>query len=509
MQNKLWDKSWAKVTSFVQKYQMLTKGDRILLGLSGGADSVCLARYLLYRREELSLELYAVHVNHMLRDGEAGRDEAFVRDFCAAYAIPLVVEKRDIKKEHLEKKCSEEEAGRLARYECFEKYAGQFCCGKTAVAHHENDAAETVVFRMIRGTGVSGLAGIRPVNGQLIRPLLCLSKEEITETLARLGQPFVEDSTNSCEDYSRNFIRKKILPEMEQVNAKAAEHICMLGTQVQEMVSFLEPQLSSLYETSVERRGGQLFLSEKAFRTLHPFAAKEVLRRMLFEKAGRQKDISAVHIGQLLSLMDKKEGKQQDYPYGLLAVRAKDGILLQKAEEISTKSSTEFSPGFPADLSGRSAGETGRINKSKKMDPVYPDLSGKKEGFRDGIFFPERKIKVFFEIFAWDNRKIIKKDCSKYFDYDKIECKICLRTRIAGDYFIMDKEGRKKTLNRYFIDEKIPASDRDEILLLADGPHIMWIVGGRISEAFKISRTTKRVLAVSVRDTQEKRDGGC
>ena len=185
---EMWNKQWERVDRFLKKWKLIERGDHILLGISGGADSVCLARYFLAKRESLALNLYAVHVNHMLRGDEAKRDEEFVREFCRQWNIPLHVEYRDIKKESREKKCSEEEAGRLARYECFTNYARQHQCSKIAVAHHQNDVAETILFRMIRGTGVQGMAGILPVNGEIIRPFLCLSREEIIDVLKELKQ---------------------------------------------------------------------------------------------------------------------------------------------------------------------------------------------------------------------------------------------------------------------------------------------------------------------------------
>ena len=136
----MWNKQWESVDFFLKKWNMVQEGDSILLGISGGADSICLARYFLAKRESMSLKLYAVHINHMLRGAEAKRDEEFVRSFCESRKLPLDVEYRNIREESRQKKCSEEEAGRIARYECFEKYAKKYHCGKIAVAHHQNDA---------------------------------------------------------------------------------------------------------------------------------------------------------------------------------------------------------------------------------------------------------------------------------------------------------------------------------------------------------------------------------
>lgn len=485
---EMWDKRWERVDSFLKKWEMVKREDHILLGISGGADSICLARYFLAKRETMNLKLYAVHVNHMLRGAEAARDEAFVQDFCRQWNIPLHVEYRDIKKESREKKCSEEEAGRLARYECFEKYAGKYQCSKIAVAHHQNDAAETILFRMVRGTGAQGMAGILPVNGKIIRPFLCLSREEITDILSRLQQDYVDDSTNKSEDYSRNYIRHRILPEMESINKKATAHISDLGMQMQELLEYITTKMEVLYEKVIVRTGdGNLFLPEEAFSGRSLFEKKELLRRMLFEKAGHQKDISLVHIEQLLCLMENKEGKKQDCPYGVSAKRVQGGLVLTgKREEADTLS----------------VSETRRLS-----EPVFLQENVLKGKAKEGrIALPEWQLEITYTIMPWKDGKVAKKDCVKYFDYDKMKCKPCLRTRENGDYFIMDKQGRHKSLARYFIDTKIPASDRDGQLLLADGSHILWILGGRISEFYKVGSETKRVLKVSVQKREERKD---
>ena len=483
----MWDKRWERVDNFLKKWEMVQEGESVLLGISGGADSICLAMYFLAKREILSLKLYAVHINHMLRGDEAKRDEEFVRRFCGDFHIPLNVEYRNIKEESRQKKCSEEEAGRMARYECFEKYAKEYHCEKIAVAHHQNDAAETILFRMLRGTGPQGMAGILPVNGKIIRPFLCLSREEIIDVLKNIEQDYVDDSTNTSEEYSRNYIRHRILPEMESVNKRAAEHISELGMQMQELLSYVMPKMDVIYKEKVEENErGELFLSEKAFSQMSLFEQKEILRRMLFEISGHRKDISLVHVEQLRLLMKNKCGKRQNCPYRVIAKRMRDGLVLTKEKDCLKDSDS---------------------TQKSKLHPVFLEKSQLKrceeEKKEQVISFEERGLEIRYCILPWNGGKVAKRDCVKYFDYDKMKCKSCLRTRNAGDYFIMDKEGRRKSLGRYFIDTKIPASDRDRQLLLADGSHIMWIIGGRISEFYKVSSETKRVLRVSVQEKEE------
>ena len=145
-----------------------------------------------------------------------------------------------------------EEAGRLVRYDCFATFAEKWNCNKIAVAHHKNDLAETVLFRMARGTGIRGLSGIRPVNGALIRPLLCLEKEEIVRMLQALGQSYEEDSSNRDDSYSRNYIRLRLLPDLQAVNARAVEHLGQLSGQAAELMDYLEP----VFEKNIRTDGG-------------------------------------------------------------------------------------------------------------------------------------------------------------------------------------------------------------------------------------------------------------
>ena len=452
---------------------MLDDGDCIVIGLSGGADSVLLARYLLSVREEKHLKLLAVHVNHMLRGEEAERDQEFVRRFCEKWQLPLHVYKEDIRKLSRTSRMSLEEAGRKVRYECFFRVLNEEGRpdGKIAVAHHANDLAETVIFRMIRGTGPEGLAGIRPVNDRIIRPLLGMKKEEVFKLLSRLGQDYVEDSTNACEDYSRNYIRSTILPEMENLNPRVVEHFCALAEKAGEIADYAADSVKESYEKQRQKTPEGCFLHENAFLKCSNYERKEMARRMLFEVSGRRKDIGEVHIEAVAGLMGKRPGKSRNLPYGMSACRQKEGLLL-KTGPLEEKNPEK--------------------NVLEQEIPV-PEFCDGKSWSAD---FAGGKLQLSFE--RYQGGEIEKKDCVKCFDYDKIKCKLFLRTRQTGDYIIMNNQGQHKLLNRYFIDEKLPAEKRDRILLLAQGHHVLWVLGGRISEDCKIGPETTRVLKVSV-----------
>ena len=336
------------------------------------------------------------------------------------------------------------------------------------------------------------------------------------DILQNIGQNYVDDSTNTNEEYSRNYIRHRILPEMEHVNQKAAAHISELGMQMQELLAYVTPQMEKLYnENVITNEQGELFLAEKTFSVMSLFEQKEMMRRMLFEISGHRKDISLVHVEQMLALMANKEGKQQNCPYGVLAKRVRDGLLLMKLSTDVTFSDKNKQKDGQQKSDEQNLENLNKKNKKcgnhseDKMQPVYLPLTAESEESKaeETIVLSNetllQKFTIHFSILPWNGGKVAKRDCVKYFDYDKMKCKPCLRTRDTGDYFIMDKEGRRKSLGRYFIDTKIPASDRDGQLLLADGFHIMWIIGGRISEFYKVSSETKRVLRVSVQEKEE------
>lgn len=468
---------WEKVDAFVKKHHMLQDGDTVLVGLSGGADSVCLLRYLLAVRKKMSVKIYALHINHLLRGEEAERDEQFARKLCDNWDVPFAAVRKNVLDEKKRRHCSLEEAGRLVRYACFDAFAAKWGCNKIAVAHHKNDLAETVLFRMARGTGLKGLAGIRPVTGNIIRPLLCMEKEEIRAALETLKQDYVEDGTNLDDGYSRNFIRLRLLPEMRRMNTGVVEHLGEVARQAAALMDYLEPVFQEIYEKNVIRREDSCFLPLEKVREMHPVEMHETVRRMLAAMAGQQKDLSAVHVEQLAELAEKKEGKYLEFPYGLVAERTREGILLLRREDY--------------------------LRRKKKVEKTtevrWVDMEGLE---RDGVW--ETDIpgggKICFSLKEFCGGDIEKNDCVKYFDYDRIKSTLCLRSRKTGDYFVVDKEGRHKTLRRYFIDEKIPAEERDDRILLAEGPHILWVLGGRISEAYRVEPDTSRVLVVRTED---------
>jgi len=463
-----------RVEMYIREYGLLKEGDRVIAGLSGGADSVCLLKILL----ECGIwQVRALHVHHGLRGEEADRDEQFVRELCAGYQISLNVVHYDVRSFAAEHGLSEEEAGRILRYKALEEAAraweqeiraeaGQTGSVRIAVAHHQDDNAETIFHHLLRGSGLRGLSGMKPVQGRRIRPLLCLRREEIVQYLQREGVCWCEDSTNASDHYTRTRIRNDIFPMLtREVNGHAVENILHAGRLFAQADEYLQQQAMAVFLQSggclapedgrgLSDRGdcpevkepGRVKIRLKDFLAQEPIIRSYILRLMLDMTVPGWKDITSRHFTQMERLAGLGVGSRCDLPGNLVAWRDYDNLWIER---------TKTSPA--------------------------PEPHGQ-NGILEFTVFSYRK-----------GTEIPKNQYTKWFDYDKIKDMPCVRTRQSGDYLTL-AGGRKKALNRYMIDEKIPRQERDEIWLLAEGHHILWVIGYRISEYYKITEETQTIL---------------
>ncbi len=458
-----------KVKQYIENYKMLEKGDQIIVGVSGGADSVCLFHVLLELRKEYELTLHVIHINHGIRGEEAKRDEEFVRELCKKEEVSFQVVHKDIPLLAKEGRMSVEEAGRKARYEVFNQYFLAYKCNKIAIAHNKNDTAETILFHMFRGSGLSGLTGISPVRDRIIRPLLCLERKEIESYLFERGISYLDDSTNFTLDYTRNKIRLKVLKEAEGINSKAVSHIAMAGETFRELQEYVEKSVMKAAERIlVKGTENEILLQIEELSKEDVVIQKEIVRKAFFMLSESLKDIDAYHITSVLQLIKKQPGRRIDLPYGITAMREYNHI------ELRTKGK---------DL-------------SKDLEPRELLIPGVTPLFEEG-----KSIKA--SLLNYKKNMIIPQSiCTKWFDYDKIKDTVLIRCRKQGDYLCIDKGGTKK-LKALLIDEKIPRQKRDVLPLLADGSHIMWVIGNRISEAYKVDENTRRILQITITEEEE------
>lgn len=449
-----------KVKKYVQQNRMLDGCSNVVIALSGGADSVCLAHIMKRLSEETDcFAITAVHVHHGIRGAEADRDADFCKKLCDALGIGFREIRRDVPAYARERRISCEEAGRLLRYEGLRGEALELSCAKIAVAHHMNDQAETVLFNMCRGSGIRGMRGMLPETGGIIRPLLCCTREEIEEYLRERDLRFCTDSTNKEDSYSRNRIRHKVLPFLEEnINTRAVRNIAAMADRMARAESYLEKQTDRRYrEAAVYKGDGILLRNLEAEDT---YIAGRIIMRALGELASGLKDIGEIHVDAVVALINARSGKRADASHGIEARREPDGIFLRRNED------------------------------NVCFAPIKIDLPC-------GIIDCKGGGNFEFSVKDWNKEeKISNSIYTKCFDYDKIKFGLWLRTREDGDYLTIDASGHHKKLNQYYIDEKVPGYMRDGTLLLADGHSIMWVVGGRISEEYKITDRTKRALWV-------------
>ena len=443
-----------KVFSYIEQYQMIKPKDRVIVGLSGGADSVGLLLLLKEYQEEVPFVLEAVHVNHQIRGEEAKRDETFAKELCESLSIPCICYSYPVlelaRKHHL----TEEEAGRMARHQAFEAQAEKSREPvKIALAHHRDDLAETMIHNLVRGTGIGGMAGIRPVTEineiSYIRPLLCMEKEEIKEWLEERNQGWVEDSTNRELSYTRNKIRQGILPQLKEINEKAVLHLANAAETFLMAEEYIGKNADMMYNRYVICKKDKTIIKQGLFQE-DRLMQSYVIQRAVSQTAGKKKDIGMLHVKLIQELIKKQSGSRISLIYGITAWQNYGDICLIK----------------------------GKIEKK-----------------------PE--IELEMEVFPYENSQIEEKKYTKWFDYDKIKEIPCVRKRQAGDFLTVTKEGGRKKLKNYLIDCKVPRQERDSLTVLADGSHILWVVGYRISEYYKVTEKTKTVIRVHVKGESE------
>ncbi len=487
-----------KAASYVEANNMVTDGDKIVVGVSGGADSVCLLFLLCGLKEKYSLSLHAVHINHGIRE-EAGEDAAFVEDICRKWGITCDVIEEDVPARAKEWKMSEEEAGRKVRYDAFSEAARKYGCSKIAVAHNMNDEAETVLFHMFRGSGLHGLTGIPAVRQHgdvlIIRPILCLNRTEIEEVLNDNGIGWVTDKTNLEDVYARNRIRHNILPEAEEIASGAVKHICEAAGQLAETEKLLEEleavcmadcrhaenedvgEAVSMASGEVNAAGEdgpcrdaahKIVLNAVKLANYHTVIKKRVILRCLKDISSGGKDIGALQVEQVLELIDRVGNRSINLARGISAKRSYDTIVM-------------FPTATDDNISAEAEGgiEAGVNIEYMTVEECGMDIDSLMEKVTDTDALNKY---------------------TKWLDYDRIDGQLEVRSRKTGDYLLIQNafgEYVRKSLKDYMIDVKIPAAERDSIPVVACGNHCVWLVGYRISDSCKITPQTTKLVRLS------------
>lgn len=518
-----------KILRYMEEYHMLPENGNVVAGVSGGADSVCLLLVLLRLRESLGLNLHVVHVNHGLRQ-EAGEDARFVEALCKERGVSFSLVEEDVEGFARRERLSCEEAGRTVRYRAFAqaldeldrgnavspagldrenavRLSGEdrgsaagpggdaqedaFGRGCIAVAHNSDDRAETLLFHLLRGTGLSGMGSIRPVRenadgSRIIRPLLCCTRQEIEAFLKTEGVSFRTDATNAETVYTRNKIRNRLLPYAErEICVGAKGHLAREAALLSDTADFVEKMTKEALQRCAGKgdKEGAVCMDIEAFLGEEPFLQDQMLWQAV-RRLGAQKDLTAAHVAELKKLFSPgcQSGRRVVLPLLRLCARREFGCVI--LEGISEKT---------AGNAGRQAAVT-VVAPGKKEVPSCVWVPGL--GRVEARILPgpgadnaasDKEISSFF-------KNIPEKKYTKWLNYDNIIESAVFRTRLGGDYLTINDAMGKKSLKRYLIEERIPAAMRDTLMLLADGQHIIWVPGHRISAAYKVTGQTKAVL---------------
>ncbi|MBR0470655.1 MAG: tRNA lysidine(34) synthetase TilS, partial [Clostridia bacterium] len=305
-----------RIKKYIETNELLQRGDKVLVGLSGGADSVCLTHALQSLSEQLGIEVYTAHVNHGIRGEEAVRDEEFAKSFSEKLGISCFTARLNIPEEARQKSISEETAGRIARYEFFNKIAAENRLTKIATAHNRNDNAETLLMNFMRGSTVKGLGGIPVRRGNIVRPILCLTRAEIEEYCRENSLEYVTDSTNNETIYTRNKIRRELIPLIERTyNPNFVTTATENAVLTAEDNAYIAKQAENAFISLAADNKADI----KELKKLDKSILRRVLMLMIRSAAGEEEDIRSVYIRDVSRLLNKNSGASVNLPFGIIA----------------------------------------------------------------------------------------------------------------------------------------------------------------------------------------------
>jgi tRNA(Ile)-lysidine synthase len=421
------------VRQFIEKHQLLSPADTVLVALSGGSDSVALLHIL----HHLKYQCIAAHCNFSLRGEESDRDEAFVCRLCTSLSVPLEVIRFDTHRYAAEHHQSIEMAARELRYNWFEEMIDKHHAAAVAVAHHRDDSVETMLLNLVRGTGIQGLCGMRPLNGHVIRPLLCVSRNDIIDYLSFLGQSYVTDSTNLQDEFTRNKIRLRVLPLLEEINPSVKESL----------------QRTSQYLSEVDH-----------------IYNKEIVEGKL--RVMREGDIS------ISALMAEPS------PYAL---------LFEILHPLSFNSSQID------DIFNALDGISGKVFISDTCSVVKD---------RDMLLVRKRDadtsqppFEIEYEECEYTSDFVIPRTTDRVcFDADKLDAPLTLRKCVDGDRFVPFGMKGSKLVSNFLTDMKLSVVDKKNQWLLCSGERIVWVVGRRTDDRFRLDSSTKKVIIAVLKE---------
>ncbi len=474
-----------RVLRFIEEHRLISRHQRLLVAVSGGADSVCLLHVLSWLQGELGVTLHVAHLNHQLRGAEADADAQYVADLARRLGVSATIDRRDVAGYQARQHLSLEEAAREVRYTFLAELARSVGASWVAVGHTATDHIETILMHLIRGSGTRGLRGLQPATQwrsvassvAVIRPLLAVSRDETASYCARHELAPRTDASNRSLSSLRNRIRHQLLPLLRSYNPRIAEALLRTARIASDDLAFLDTEVIRLWDETVQRQETTITLDKEKLCRLPSALQRYLLRAAIESLVGNVKDIEARHIDGMMAALTKPAGRRLNLPLGLtFAIDYNRFIIGQDPAALSP---------FPAlNAEGRLnvPGET-RL-PGWRVGASIISLEQMTEKDRD---FTERW-------FIKGSVRLIDSGLAAHFDLEKAGNKLVVRSRQPGDRFQPLGMSQPKRLNEFMIDAKIPRSWRQQIPIVCSPEHILWLVGWRIDDRVKVTRNTRQIL---------------
>jgi tRNA(Ile)-lysidine synthase len=491
----------SKVIDFIQRHSLVSPGEIVVVGVSGGADSVCLLHVLAKWRKGLGINLHIAHLNHQLRGVESEADAKYVSDLAGSLGIPVTIDRQDVAAYRLGRNFSVEEAARELRYAFFARIAGEVGANRIAIGHTRDDQVETILMHILRGTGITGLCGLAPCSpmaydsqrmslraeplgiakGQrsnllVIRPLLDISREETTSYCQEHQLDPRIDSSNVSLSFFRNRIRLQLLPQLRQYNPSIDQALLRLADIAKEGSAFIERQASGLWDEVAKQENNAIYLDRKQIASLPIALQRQLLRTTVTRLAGDTRDIEAGHIEAARSLLDKPVGKRISLPHGIICQGGYDEIVIASEAWQSQLPSCPFPP-LPGEFPLKVPGKT-----------VFPGWKVIASIIR------ERMASLSLPNTLSTSEGTYRSNLVAYFDLHKTGTELFIRQRRSGDRFQPLGMNLPKKLQEFMVDAKIPRSWRGHIPIVCSPQQIIWVAGWRIDDRVKVNEASKEIL---------------
>lgn len=448
-----------KALRFIKENELYSPGEKVLVALSGGPDSVFLLHFFNKFKNKFKIEIGAVHINHRLRGNDSERDELFCKAICDELSVPLYILRKDIKSYSKEKKISLEVAGRKIRYEFFEKISSENRYDKIVTAHNADDNAETVLLNLIKGTGIKGIAGIPVKRNNIVRPILSLTKKEILDYLNENQFEYRVDESNLSNDFERNFLRNEVIPLIQKnINPAFSNSALNTSLNLQRLNLGLAAIVSSLKSTVKVKFNRSVSIPIDFIKSENKFIISYTIKELIDENFSVK--LESNDLKKIFMLVKKQSGKSEELSENLIALKERNEIRIVKKSALKNSNKKKISTGSEIKIA--------------------------------------RKTFSIFEVTRSDV-KIGKSKNIEYISADGLSSDFIVRTWTEGDkFFPIGMQGSKK-ISDYLNDIKVNSFEKKEQLVLENNGSIVWVIGKRLDDRFKLTSNTKKVLKLCLK----------